>query len=473
MNCVNSFYIHANQTPNRPAIAYLSKKINLKSNLNNFISFHDLKVKSLKANALLESKNIKRGDAILLFETPNINLYALIIACLSQGIKILLVEPWLPVKNINAIIKKIAPKALVSSGIAKFLSYRSEEIRSIKFKFASSRLNSMSKTTSTSEVEKMNESDIAFLTFTSGTTGVSKGVIRTHGLLIKQMDILAKYLSLANEKPSEGLVDLTVFTNLVLANLAMGKTSLLVPSNWNKNALKLIDQLPPELAPSTVASGPAFMAELMKFSQAKSLKKIFIGGALADNNFYQSALDHWGSTAEMDHVYGSTEVEPVAHNHLLSSVNQSLEKGYFQTLSLGPAVPEINTMTKDNSLWVSGVHVSPEYFESPEENRLNKYVDSNHVLWHNMGDRIDKDEKNNLWYQGRSNLPKDDFLKEQMIYGLLGHSNCFIYQDILVGEVRSNAKLPVKKIIRCKIYRDNRHRARIDRVKTLKKAKIL
>ena len=91
-----------------------------------------------------------------------------------------------------------------------------------------------------------------------------------------------------------------------------------------------------------------------------------------------------------------------------------------------------------------------------------------------MGDRVHDDDAG-LWYRGRSDQRLEDFELEQRIYAALQSSKCFVHRTpggerYLVGEVREAAGFPeLAGVLPARINRDRRHRARIDRKKTLSK----
>ena len=440
------------------------------------ISFNDLTDKAIKAQKWLDLKGFKRGDAVLLFETPAPDMYAMILAMLASGLRLMLVEPWMPLTNLNHLINEVRPKGFMTKTFGKVWGMRSKAVRNIPITFSSKELRAVQLTNDDSiRVEDMHQDEHAILTFTSGTSGTPKGVHRKHQYLVDQAAVLKKHL---HYEDKHGL-DLTIFTNVTLLNLGLGKGSLLIPPRWPKKVLKDLDKLPESYKVDTLAAGPGFLIRLMKYAQVKSLKSLHLGGALADCWIYEQALERWPS-AHMTHVYGSSEAEPVAISDLKIAVNKSRDKGYFQTLYLGKPINDIKLDIEEDRLWVSGIHVSPLYEGDAIANKKNKRIDSDNVVWHNMGDRVQLEE-DSLWYSGREFQSLEDFSLEQSIYCALGHSKCMVHRIdndvVLIGELTKNQKIiinqsfPLVSRVTCsKIFRDKRHRARIDRVKTLKRA---
>ncbi|MEX1100246.1 MAG: AMP-binding protein, partial [Bacteriovoracaceae bacterium] len=423
MNCVESYFQSSFSGSSRPAIVFFDG-IKALSNSRKNISFKKLTKNSIKAQRFLKSKGFNKGDAILLFEAPSPDMYAMILAMLASGIQIILVEPWMPLKNINKIIAQVRPKGFMSGAIGKLWGARSKEIRRVPVWFSSSKLNEQSLSAADEiQIEKMGPHALAILTFTSGTSGNPKGVHRKHQFLVDQAQVLKKYLHY-EQHPG---MDMTIFTNVALLNLGMGKGSLLIPSKWPKRVLNQIDLLPKEYAPDTLAAGPAFLIKLMNNAKAESLRSFHMGGALADCWIYEKAFKRW-PTGNFTHVYGSSEAEPVALADLRSAVALSKKRNYFQTLYLGRPIKDIEIDQEKDTLWVAGPHVSPLYEGDDQANRQNKRLDSQGRAWHNMGDRINIDTEG-FWYRGRSFQEEEDFDLEQELYQRLGHSKCFIKRE--------------------------------------------
>lgn len=473
MNCVERFFQSDFSRSERPAIVFFDG-IKALDNPRKNISFASLRENAAKAQERLKRKGFKSGDAVLLFEAPSPDMYAMILAMLASGMKLMLVEPWMPLANINRLIEELSPKGFMAQKIGKLWGLRSKRVRQIPHWFSSDELRSVTGSGEI-QVEDMNPGDHAILTFTSGTSGNPKGVHRKHQYLIDQAVVLEKHLHY-DENPG---LDLTIFTNVTLLNLGMGKGSLLMPSKWPKKAIKDLDKLPEDYQVDTLAAGPAFLLKLMQNASVSSLNSFHLGGALADCWIYEEAMKRWPK-ATFTHVYGSSEAEPVAVSDLKTAVEKSREAGYFQTLHLGAAIEDITLDAESDSLWVSGPHVSPLYEGDEAANKKNKRLDENGAAWHNMGDRILLDT-GALWYAGRDFQSLEEFKIEQRIYSVLHHSKCFLHRDgeklLLLGELSQKDEAKIKKeftninkVVRAKIFRDNRHRARIDRNKSLKKA---
>jgi acyl-CoA synthetase (AMP-forming)/AMP-acid ligase II len=274
--------------------------------------------------------------------------------------------------------------------------------------------------------------------------------------------------------------DLCIFANFALANLADGRCSVVIPARAKDEVLSQLDGLPEHLQPVSSTCGPAFLLRLMRRAQLKKLRALHVGGAQTDCAIFERAFALWPS-AEITHVYGSTEAEPVATSDARKAVRWSRERGYFQTLYLGEPWSGLQHQKRDEQLWISGPHVCPEYLTDAEANRLYKHKDAEGRLWHRLGDRVEQDDRG-WWYQGRDHQVSEDFIDEQKIYSAIGSSKAFIKRlengqravyvenaAMRVANIRSVCS-DVTEIHETTIRRDRRHQARIDREASLKGA---
>ncbi len=313
------------------------------------------------------------------------------------------------------------------------------------------------------------------MVFTSGTSGNPKGIVRGHGFLAHEHELLTQRLDLHGFSGP----DLSIFANFVLTNLASGRCSVIIPHRWKASHIRELDALPGELQPETMTCGPAFLQRLTGLAELKKIKRANVGGALTDCGTLEAAFSAWPD-ARWFLVYGSSEAEPVSVSDARRSTERSRARGLFQALYLGRPIPEIRYELEEDSLWVSGRHVCPRYIANEEANRLNKRTDGEGTSWHRMGDRIEADGEG-WWFAGRSEQPLEDFRLEQAIYSLTGSSDSFVFRDaggrrFVLGKgldpyrdrIRNERK-EIDRIIKARVYRDRRHRAKIDRKKSVKK----
>jgi len=273
--------------------------------------------------------------------------------------------------------------------------------------------------------------------------------------------------------------DLCIFANFVLANLASGRPSVIVPPTWRKSHLRRIDHLADELQPRTVSCGPAFLERMLRFARLDRLESIHVGGALTDAALFERAFKKWPE-AHFMHAYGGSEAEPVALIDAREAVRRSRDRGLFQVLCVGKPIDAIEASIEPDTVWITGPHVCRMYVGNDEENFKHKRRDEDGRIWHDMGDRMELRD-GAWWYTGRSGQPAEDFHLEQSIYSALGSSRSFVHRaspgsTYLVGEnLRAHANLirarfrAIDRLVTCRIQRDRRHRARIDRRASLAK----
>ncbi len=433
------------------------------------VDFQEMYSKAVAARIRLQKVGVVPGSAVLMADQISAEFYSVVMAVLSLGATVMLVEPFLPLSEIELIVDRIKPKVLVTSWMGRVWGIRAKSIRTIPYWISSQKLCG-SGSGGKLIAESVSPEFPGIITFTTGTTGKAKGVVRTHsGLTAQNLAIRNAAQMDQYQKP-----DLAIFANLVLANLGMGRGTIFVPPRWKKNDLKKIEALPSELQPETLSCGPAFLNQLMKLQRLPKLKSIHVGGALTDCSIFEESFKRFGENTRFIHVYGSSEAEPVAFVDARIAVNESRNRGFVQTLLVGKMIPEIKASQESSGLWVTGPHVCPYYVANDLENSKTKRRDDEGRIWHFMGDRIEQDSEG-FWYQGRSFQTKEDFLLEQRVYAFLQNTACFVQRTpdhklILKGEeVESRGsellkKFPeIQQVQEVKIKRDRRHRARIDR----------
>jgi acyl-CoA synthetase (AMP-forming)/AMP-acid ligase II len=465
VSCVAPFLAHLRAAPGRPALI-LGGRVT---------TFGELGVLAARAQRLCRRHGLRPGDAVLLLDPLGPRLYAIIIAVLALGATVVLVDPTMAPGAIGRVVAAVRPHLFIGGLAARVWGARVAAVRRIARWVHPAAL--ALEFGGEPHVELVAPAMPGTITFTTGTTGAPKGVVRTHGSLAAQLRVLGGALGEADEA-GEGAPDLVVFPALALLNLANGRPSVVVPRAFAPRAFAGLAALPAALRPTSVACGPAVLRRLVDAGPGLALRSVHVGGAPVDLDVLEAAFARWPG-AHVSHVYGSTEAEPVAVADGRAALARCRGRGLWQLLNLGRPVAEIATRVDDAGLWVAGPHVAPAYQGGDRRTQALRRAEGDR-LWHCMGDRVAEDA-DGLWYGGRmAQAPGDFALEQERLYPLLRTSACFVHRTpdgrrVLVGEGVAARAAEVRRrcpeidgVLEAPIVRDPRHRARIDRVASVR-----
>ncbi len=416
MNLVTLLHERAALHPDRAAL------VETKHAKHNVISFADLAARVSAGAAFLQELGLQRGQAILVFQPVSIALYEILLAAFHAGLQVMLADPANGRAFLGRCCTRLAPAAFFGPWRAHCLRLAVPEMRGIRVNICSSAWFPGSTAWRPGNASSMpadvGADDPALVTFTSGSTGLPKAAVRTHGFLLAQHRSLSKALDFG-----DGEVDLITLPVFVLANLASGLTSVLAATDLSKpgfpNVAAIRAQCAAFNATRCTASPAFFEAFLNSENGLPHFKKLFTGGAPVFRDLLGRLQDALPGAC-VESVYGSTEAEPIAHLAAKESSGDMTAKGGGLCAGipvgnidvkiikdrwgtpLGP-LEDIDDLTATigqvGEIIVAGEHVLAGYLGG-----IGDEVTKIHVgrrVWHRTGDAGWMDARGRLWLLGR------------------------------------------------------------------------
>lgn len=435
-NVISFLDKHAQLFPQKTALQWVARKtlqawdgvINLS---HEAVTYKELVNKINAVSGGLKNLGIGKADRVIIFVPLSVELYVAMFAVQRLGAIAVFLDSWARKDHLGVCAQVVAPKAMISFEKAFELCAAVPELANIQIKVVvgpheknyAGDLESLLKSAITTEIEPVESSDTALVTFTTGSSGVPKGADRTHRFLAAQHRALDKELPYNKEDR-----DLPVFPIFSLNNLAGGVTTILpaidlaVPSD--KDAAIIINQLfSADITCCTVS--PSIFVNIAEYCRKNKitldkLRRVVTGGAVVSKDNVRD-FKAIAPMAEILVLYGSTEVEPIAH---IEAKEMLCDEGKRQGVNVGRISGDLEYKFiriwrknielgaqgwqewevgsgKIGELVVSGAHVCENYYNNIEAFKSTKIKEVNGQIWHRTGDVGVLDERGALWLVGR------------------------------------------------------------------------
>ena len=391
------------------------------------LSFAELDADSDALAWGLSVSGINPGHRVLLAVRPGLNFIALTFALFKLGAVPVLIDPGMGRKLLRGCVTRARPDALIGIALACLLLRKA--VPGPCFLAGTSPLNLFIRAPRIATLRKANLSrgtfpiaqttsdSLAAILFTSGGTGLPKGVCYEHGMFGAQVDAIRDAF---NIQPGE--IDLPAFPLFALFSTALGTTCIIPDMNSSRpaqcNPDKLIDAIRARGVTYTFGS-PAIWKRvgprcLERGLALPSLKRILMAGAPVRAEVLKPFEKILAPGSDVFIPYGATEALPVSIMRGSEVLNETWPltrqgKGFCVGTPLPGMkiriLPLDNNSPSDNAIGeiaVSGPVVTKAYFDMPAETAQSKFIDpSSGELWHRMGDMGYLDARGRLWFCGR------------------------------------------------------------------------
>jgi len=406
------------------------------------LTFAELEREVADAAEWLRGLGLKKGGAALVFVPMSADLYVALLAMFRLGAVALFLDPSAGREHLEQCCARWAPDALIGLPRAHGLRVVSAALRRIPIKivvggwapFARRWMDGAARDGAATAPVPLSDDEPALVTFTSGSTGVPKAAVRTHGFLVAQHRALAPSIAL-----EAGEVDLATLPVFTLANLASGVTTVIPDVDLRRPGAvdggRVCAQIE-RCHVTRITASPAFFERLIAHGRATgmtlpALRKLHTGGAPVFPRLLD-VLRALAPNARVVAVYGSTEAEPIAHlatEEIDADDHAAMQSG--RGLLAGLPVAEVRVrILRDRwgtprgklnaeeflreampageagEIVVAGAHVLEGYLGGvgDEETKFSVAGET----WHRTGDAGLCDDRGRLWLLGRCAAKIDD-----------------------------------------------------------------
>ncbi len=363
------------------------------------VSFAELDDLSRSLAAGFAARGIGHGDRVLMAMPVGIELYACLAALWRVGATVVFLEPAMGLKGLRHAARATEPKAYLAAGPYRLLAFVVPELWRLDMRLAPNR----GKPAEAPEAG-ISASDIALISFTSGSTGAPKAIARSHAFMMAQCDAIVPML----EPGPDGERDLVAFPVFVLVCLALGITSVLPAWKLTRHDQVDADTIDAQIGRYGITRllvPPAICETLSRAPNLPQLNAIFTGGGPVFPDTLER-LAQLQPGLRLVAVYGSTEAEPIAHLDFADVLADDLEA--MKTgggLLAGEPVDAVEISIVDGEIQVAGPHVNETYLDTAQNAETKVSRDGR--IWHRTGDAGRLDGQGRVWLLGRTNARID------------------------------------------------------------------
>jgi acyl-CoA synthetase (AMP-forming)/AMP-acid ligase II len=397
-------------------------------------TYRELNDASNRIASGLPKIGIERGTRTALMVTPGLELFALTFGLFKLGAVPIMIDPGIGIRNLGVCLGEAEPEAFIGiprAHLARIiLGWGRKTIRSLvtvgpRLFWGGMTLKSVMSAGATSEnMAATRGNEIAAILFTSGSTGVPKGVVYRHGNFAAQVDAIREVYDI---RPGE--VDLPTFPLFGLFDPALGMTTIIPDMDPTRPAKVDPRRILPamrEFGVTNMFGSPALLDTVGRYGekhgvQIPGLKRVISAGAPVAISVMERFLGLLDDDARVVTPYGATESLPVCsigseEIFADTEIQDRTTKGqgvcvgrplHGVDLKIAEITDEVETEIRElpegeiGEVVVQSPMTTDLYHNREQSTALAKISMPQGGVAHRMGDLGFLDEHGRLWFCGR------------------------------------------------------------------------
>jgi acyl-CoA synthetase (AMP-forming)/AMP-acid ligase II len=429
----------AKSQPYAPAIFYPYGRASDGHVTYTHFTYKQLDDESNAIAAGLEAYGIGPGIRTVLMVKPSLEFFSLVFGIFKAGAVPVVVDPGIGLKSLKQCLEEAEPTAFIGISTAHVarvvLGWSRSTIKQLvtvgsRWFWGGKTLAEVKALGAASTdwtLSSRAPDDVAAVLFTSGSTGVPKGVIYRHGNFMAQVEMIRDAYDI---QPGE--IDLPTFPLFALFDPALGMTTIVPDMDPRKPASvdprKIIEAVK-NFGVTNMFGSPALLNTVSKYGAENgitlpTLRRVISAGAPVSARVMARTLKMLPAGATINTPYGATESLPIAtasSDEILGEtaaltdqgkgvcVGKPVERANVRVIRISDEPicvwsDELEVETGEvGEITVAGPMVTREYYNRPRHNALSKIVcpKGDFGFRHRMGDLGYMDPEGRIWFCGR------------------------------------------------------------------------
>jgi acyl-CoA synthetase (AMP-forming)/AMP-acid ligase II len=398
------------------------------------LTYAELDARSDAIAAGLARRGIRRGTRTVVMVRPTPEFFLLMFALFKAGAVPVLVDPGIDRRALKQCLDEARPEAFVGIPLAMLAKVLLGWARAARVRITTGRFALLADATlarveadgagAGPQLAETDGEDVAAILFTSGSTGVPKGVVYRHRHFVAQIRMLGEAFGI-----DEGGVDFPTFPPFALFDPALGLTSVIPDMDPTRPAQADPRRLHDAIArfgATQLFGSPALMGVLAAHGEKlPTLRRVTSAGAPVPPDVVRRMLELLPPDAQLWTPYGATECLPVAviEGRELLTLRARTEAGAGTCVGRPVAGNTVRIIRVDDGaipdwrdalvvapgqvgeITVAGPSATDAYFNREAQTALAKIrevlPDGGTRIVHRMGDLGWIDDEGRLWFCGR------------------------------------------------------------------------